>query len=175
MACLAHTLQPLPSLAWYGVRVRSNFEHVTAAALQSRGLEEFLPVTRARRRWSDRVKYIDQPLFPGYVFCRFDGSSRVPVLSSPGVVGIVGFGARLAPIPEEEIEAIRAMIDSSLPIYPHPFLREGQKIRLRRGPLAGAEGVIVEFKKQFRLVASVSLLQRSVSVEIDREWIAPIV
>jgi transcription antitermination factor NusG len=96
------------------------------------------------------------------------------VLGSPGVVNIVGFGSSLASIPEEEIEAVRAMVSSTLPVFPHPFLRAGQKIRLKDGPLTGAEGVVVEIKKQFRLVASVSLLQRSVSVEIDREWVSPI-
>jgi transcription antitermination factor NusG len=174
---VARLLKHLPALtdiAWYAVRVRSNFEQVTAAALRFKGIEEFLPVTRARRRWSDRIKYIDQPLFPGYVFCRFVPADRTPILGSPGVVNIVGFGSRLAPIPEEEIEAVRAMVNSTLPVFPHPFLQAGQKIRLNHGPLAGAEGIVVAVKKQFRLVASISLLQRSVSVEIDREWVSPI-
>jgi transcription antitermination factor NusG len=174
---VARFSKPLPTLtdiAWYAVRVRSNFEQVTATALRSRGVEEFLPVTRARRRWSDRTKYIDQPLFPGYVFCRFIPAYRTPVLDSPGVINIVGFGSRLAPIPEEEIQAVRAMVSSTLPVFPHPFLKAGQKIRLKYGPLAGADGIVVEVRKQFRLVASLSLLQRSVSVEIDREWIFPI-
>ena len=160
--------------AWYGVRVRSNFEHVTAASLGAMGFDQFLPLTRARRRWSDRVKYVDQPLFPGYVFCRFGASSRIQVLGAPGVVNVVAFGSRPAPIPDEEINTIRTMVNSSRPVCPYPLLRPGQKVRLRRGPLSGAEGVVVEDKKQFRLVASIPLLQRSVAVEIDREWISPI-
>ncbi len=157
---------------WYGVRVRSNFEQTVATALQAKGYEEFLPLIKQRRRWSDRSKLIDRPLFPGYVFCRFDPARRVPVLEAPGVVGLVTFGKQPASIQEEEIASVRAMLISSLSVQPYPFLRCGQKIRIARGPLTGVEGIIVELKKQFRLVASVTLLQRSVSVEIDRDWVA---
>lgn len=157
---------------WYAVRVRSNFEQITSTALRGKGYQEFLPTIKSRRRWSDRIKCIDQPLFPGYVFCRFDWRHRVPVLETPGVAGLIAFGKQIASIPEEEIESIRAMLASSLPVQPYPFLCSGQRIRIDRGPLAGAEGVVVEIKKEFRLVASITLLQRSVSVEIDREWIS---
>ena len=159
---------------WYGIRVRSKFEQVTLAALEARNVEAFLPLVRQRRRWSDRVKEISMPLFPGYVFCRLNLEWRLPVLDSPGVVNIVSFGNRPAPIPDEEIEAIRVMLRSSLPILPHPFLASGQKIRIEFGPLAGAEGVVVEVREQYRLVASVTLFQRSVSVELERDWIEPL-
>jgi transcription antitermination factor NusG len=156
---------------WYAIRVRSNFEQTVSASLAARGLEAYLPVIKVRRRWSDRIKSIDQPLFPGYVFCRFDAGHRLPVLEAPGVIGPIAFGKQLAAIPEEEIAAIQTMLQSSLPVQPYPFLQTGQKIRIARGPLAGVEGIVVEIKREFRLVASVTLLQRSVSVEIDREWI----
>jgi transcription antitermination factor NusG len=170
------TQQPAATntINWYGVRVRSKLEQITSAALAAKDYEVFLPRVRTRRGWSDRVKEIDAPLFPGYVFCRFRPAERVSVLDSPGVVSVVGFGNQPASIPDEEIEAVRAMLRSSLPIFPHPFLMSGQKIRIDRGPLAGAEGIIVEVKKQFRLVASVSVFQRSVSVELEREWVRPL-
>jgi len=157
---------------WYGVRVRSNFEQMASTALRAKGYEEFLPLIKVRRRWSDRTKCIDQPLFPGYVFCRFDAARRIPVLEAPGVVGVIAFGKQFASIPEEEIAAVKAMLLSSLLVQPYPFLQSGQKIRIVRGPLAGVEGVVVEIKKEFRLVASVTLLQRSISVEIERDWVS---
>ena len=148
---------------------------MASAMLDSRGYERFLPTFRSRRRWSDRVKELQVPLFPGYVFCRFDAARRTPILECAGVAGIVGFGNQLAPIPPEEIASIQAILQSSLPFEPYPFLGVGQKIRIDRGPLAGVEGVVVGVKNGFRLVASVTLLQRSVSVEIDREWAFPVV
>lgn len=163
-----------PGLPWYAVRVRSHCENMAAAMLDSRGYERFLPTYLSRRRWSDRTRQLQVPLFPGYVFCRFDAARRVPVLECAGVAGIVAFGSRPAPIPGEEIASIRAILESSLPFEPYPFLAPGQKIRLDRGPLAGVEGAVVELKSGFRLVASVTLLQRSVSVEIDREWACPL-
>ena len=120
------------------------------------------------------MKELQAPLFPGYVFCRFDAARRTPILECAGVAGIVGFGKQLAPIPAEEIASIQAILESSLPFQPYPFLAPGQKICIERGPLAGVEGVVVGVKNGFRLVASVTLLQRSVSVEIEREWARPL-
>jgi len=160
--------------SWFAVRVRSQFEQIVSSALRARDIEEFLPLVRVRRQWSDRVKEIDVPLFPGYVFCRFDPSRRVPVLACPGVVNVVSFDARPAPIPAEEIEWVRALVASSLGVQPHPFLSSGEAVRISHGPLAGVEGVVVEVKNRFRLVVSVSLLQRSVSVEIDRAWVSSV-
>jgi transcription antitermination factor NusG len=162
---------PLIVSPWYGIRVKSNFEQVTAAILRAKGYEEYVPLLRARRRWSDRVKEISTPLFPGYVFCRFDPSHRLPIIQTTGFVNIISFDGVPAPIPDEEIDTVRRMVESKIPVSPHPFLRSGQKIRINRGPLAGVEGMVVEVKKEFRIVASITLLQRSVSVEINREWI----
>jgi transcription antitermination factor NusG len=172
LVTVCHTSVP-GCLPWYAVHVHHQFEQIATAALRSRGYEEYVPLVRTRRRWSDRVREIQVPLFPGYVFCRLDPVHRVPVLECPGVVDVLAFGGRPAPIPDSEIAAVRIMVDSALPIFPHPFLKTGQTIRIVRGPLTGVEGIVVEVKKAFRLVASVSLLQRSVSVEIDREWVTP--
>jgi len=140
--------------------------------LAASGLEEFLPLYRSRRRWSDRVKEIDLPLFAGYVFCRFCPQERLRVLLIPGVTGIVGFGGRPAPVEEEEIAAIRRMTASGNRLEPWPYLKAGQRVRIERGPLRGLEGVLERGKDYWRVVVSVELLQRSVAVEIDRDAVA---
>src|SRR5436189_1987587 len=116
----------LETAAWYGVRVRSQAEQMAATALRAKGYEEFLPVIKSRRRWSDRVKYIDKPAFPGYVFCRFEVNKRAAVLQTPGVVNIVSFGSQPLPIPEVEIQAVRTMLQSSLSVQLYPFLTAGR-------------------------------------------------
>jgi transcription antitermination factor NusG len=161
-------------LPWYGVRTKSNHERLASAVLQSKGYEQYLPVYRGRRRWSDRIVESDRPLFPGYIFCRFDAQKRLPIVSTPGVVSVVGFGNEPAPISDTEIEAVRSVLHSGLGAEPCPFLSEGQRIRVRRGSLEGLEGILVKKKSDWRIVVSVAMLQRSVAVEIDREWITTI-
>ena len=159
---------------WFAVRVRSNNERVAAAHLRDRGYEEFSPCWKTERRWSDRTKEMDQFLFPGYVFCRLDPLDRLPVLTAPGVVDLVGFGKIPAPIPDQEIESILRMVQSGLFVMPWPFLELGHRVLIERGPLAGVEGILDEVKGKCRLVVSVQLLQRSVSAEVDRSWIRPL-
>ena len=166
---------PAQELLWYAIRVRSNFEQVVSAALRGKGYEEFLPAYRRRQRWSDRIKEIDAPLFPGYTFCRFDPNHRLPVLTTPGVVSIVGTSQYPLPVAEAELDAVRAILASHQLVGPWPFLREGEWVTVERGPLAGLEGVLVKFKTQYRLVVSISLLQRSISAEVDRDCVRPIV
>jgi transcription antitermination factor NusG len=137
-------------------------------------LEEFLPTYRRRSRWSDRTKWIERPLFPGYLFCRFDPQNWLPVLKTPGVVHAVGIGGKPLPVEESEIESLRTLVRSSVPLFPQAFLRVGQKVLIRNGPLAGVEGIIEHFAKNCRITVSISLLQRSVSAEIDAEWAAGI-
>jgi transcription antitermination factor NusG len=159
---------------WFAVRVRSNYERTAAVHLRERGYEEFSPSYKVERRWSDRKKTIEKFLFPGYVFSRLDPQNRLPVLTVPGVVGLVGFGKTPSPIPEHEIESIRAMVHSGLLVKPWPFLAVGQRVLIERGPLTGVEGILQDFKGKLRLVVSVVLLQRSVSAEVDRDWIRPV-
>jgi transcription antitermination factor NusG len=168
--------QPLLTLAlpWFAIRTRSNFEKTTSAVLASKGYEQYLPLYRLKRRWSDRVVETHVPLFPGYVFCRFDQKVRVPILSAPGVVAIIGFGTEPAPIPDEEIEAIQTVLNSGLAAEPCPFLREGQRVRIKCGSMAGLEGILTKKKNDLRMVISVTMLQRSVAVEIDSASIATI-
>ena len=163
-----------PAERWYAVYTRSNCEFKVAKHLSTRGLEEFLPVYKCRRHWSDRTRELDLPLFAGYVFCRFDAHHGLPVVSAPGVVRIVGSGRMPVPIADSEIAAIRAICASGVHAQPWPFLEVGRRVALVNGPLAGVEGIVVELKNEFRLVVSIPLLQRSVAAEIEREWIQPL-
>ena len=143
--------------------------------LRNNGFEECLPLYSARRKWADRFKTVEMPLFPGYVFCKFDRSTLVPILNTPGVIGIVRAGRTLLPVEEREIANLQALTNCGLKSEPWPYLAVGQRVRIEAGPLFGLEGLLVEVRKSPRLLLSVALLQRSVLVEIDREWVMPCV
>lgn len=160
----------VPVQPWFGLRVRSRSEQMCAAALENKGYKPFLPVYKVSRHWTDRVKQMELPLFPGYVFCRFDPQRRLPILVTPGVVSVVGIGKVPAAIDEAEISAIVAVINAGLPAQPWPFTREGDKVAIRQGPLRGMEGIVTKCKQKDRLLLSVTMLQRSMSVEIEPGW-----
>ena len=160
--------------SWFALRVKSNREKLVALALECKGYEQFLPLYRIQRRWSDRLKDVELPLFAGYVFCRLDPTLRLPVLTIPGVVSLVGTTQKPLPVADEEIAALQVIAGAGIPAEPWPFLRTGQRVRIERGALRDLEGLLVEVKNQFRLVVSVNLLQRSVSVEVDRDSIQPL-
>jgi transcription antitermination factor NusG len=159
---------------WYALRVRSNFEKVVQSALRNHGLDEFLPLYETVSRWSDRTKRVDWPLFPGYVFGRFDAANRLPVLMMPGVVRILGSSAGPIPVDHEELQAVRRSIESGLPLMPWPYLAVGDRVVVEDGALAGLEGVLVRLKNRLRIVVSVNLLQRSVAAEINRSRVRPV-
>jgi transcription antitermination factor NusG len=160
--------------SWYALRVRSRHENTVALHLQARGYESFLPVYKSERRWSDRFKEIELPLFPGYVFCQFNPLNRLPILSVPGIVHVVGVGRTPVAVDETEIAALQAAVKSGLPRQPWPFLEIGRKVRIERGPLCGVEGILLSFRGHQRLVLSVTLLQRSVAVQVDAAWVQPL-
>lgn len=162
------------SIDWFALRTKPRAEKVVAEALHAKGYEEFLPLHHERRRWSDRVASVEVPLFPGYVFCRFDARERLPILKTPGVLVIVGAGRQPEPVDEAEIASLQAVVGSRLPVNPWPYLYAGQKVRIVGGPLAGAEGILLSAKSRQRLVVSVTLLQRAVSVELPEHAIWPI-
>lgn len=167
--------QPLPQVVpCYALQVRARWEKAVALSLEQKGYDQFLPLYLSRNRWSDRGKDVALPLFPGYVFCRFDVSRRLPILTTPGVIFVVGVSKTPAPVEESELAAIAALVSSGLPAAPWPFLKVGQKVRVDRGALAGIEGILVAVKKNYRVVLSVSLLQRSVAVSIERDWLSPV-
>ncbi len=159
---------------WFALRVKSRSEKTVALTAQSKGFEEFLPLYQSRRRWSDRIKSLELPLFPGYVFCRLNPQHRMPLLTIPGVLHFVGIGRTPIPIEDAEIGALQTAVHSGLLTEPWPYLEVGQRVRLEEGPLAGLEGVLVGTSKQQRLLVSVTLLKRSVAVAIERHWATPL-
>jgi transcription antitermination factor NusG len=159
-------------LSWFAVSTRPRWEKLVSEALEGKGFEAFLPVCASRRRWSDRIKELEVPLFSGYLFCRMSlQERRLPVLTTPGVRQIVGIGRTPVPVPEGEIDAIRAIVASGLAAQPWPFVKVGDRVRIKCGSLEGVEGILAASKKHHRLVVSVELLQRSVAVDIDQAWV----
>ena len=152
-------------------RSQSNSEQLAATALEGQGYSSFLPLYKATRRWSDRVKHVDVPLFPGYVFCRFDPQRRLPILMTPGVASVVGIGKVPAPIEDEEIDIIQAVVAAGLPAQPWPFTREGDRVEITAGPLRGMEAIVGKSGDNQRLILSVTMLQRSVLVKVDPSWV----
>lgn len=159
--------------AWFALAVTPRKEKVTARTLRMMGYEDFLPLYSVKRRWSDRIKTVEFPLFPGYVFSRFDPKMRLPILKISTVMNVVGLGNRPEPVDQSEILALQTVCQSGLQAVPCPYLTVGAKVLINEGPLTGLEGILVQ-AGQSRLVLSVSLLQRSVAVEIDRAWVSPL-
>ena len=159
---------------WFALHVRSNHERLVQVSLQTKGYSQFLPLYHERNRRSAPIERVELPLFPGYVFARFLVHRRLPILTIPGVVRIVGFGRNPEPIVESELDAIRHVVDAGVPVVPWPYLQIGDSVRIERGPLIGIEGSLVQTRGKWRLIMSVELLQRSVGVEIDRGWVRPV-
>jgi transcription antitermination factor NusG len=157
-------------LPWYALQVQPKREQIVHRALEQKGYESFCPVYLLSRRWSDRMKQIKRPLFPGYIFCRFDPNYRLPVLTTHGVVQIVGHGKRPVPIAEEEIASLKTILKSALSCMPWPSLAPGNQVVMESGPLRGVQGVLLECRHSDRLVVSVELLNRAVAVNIQTEW-----
>lgn len=168
--------EPAPALVqpeWYVVRVMSNRERVVAGFLTGRGIQACVPLCAPEAERPARRK--ERVLFPGYVFCSFDATRLLPVVSVPGVVGVVCSGRKPAPVAPNEMLALRRLMESGFPSRPHPYLSVGERVRVRFGPMAGAEGVLVRDGGRDRIVISVSLLMRSVMVELERALVEPIV
>ncbi len=160
---------------WFALRTRSNFEKIAACSLRYKGYEPYLPFYSERRRWSDRSVKIESPLFPGFLFCRFDIEQRLPILTTPGIVSVVGVGRQPIPVEEHEIASIEALVKSGLTLQRCPYMQEGQRVYIERGPLSGLQGTFVQTKgHECRIIVSVTMLQRSVSAEIDREWVTTV-
>ena len=157
---------------WFALQVRMRHEALVTAHLDGKGYEWFLPLYKSRKRWSDRVKETELPLFPGYLFCRFDPQNRLPILKTPGVTQIVGYNHTPVAVDESEIEAIRALVASGVPNFPCAYVELGSRVKIESGALRGMEGILTELKGKRRLVLSVTLLQRSVAVEIDSDAVS---
>lgn len=154
---------------WYAIRTRSRHEKVVANELGQRDIRVFLPLVNSVRRWSDRRTEIELPLFPGYAFVRiaYFSGERVRVLQATGVAGFVGPNPSGVSIPDEQIEAIRTLLIRKVAVTEHPFLKVGQRIRVRSGALSGVEGILVAMNGSRNLVISVEPIQRALSVNLD--------
>jgi transcription antitermination factor NusG len=164
----------LSSDRWYALYVRSRHEKVVENSLRGKGYSVFSPSYITKRKRVDRIAEIEVALFPGYVFCQFDPNKRLPILMTPGVVGVVGRGNRPDPVDNNEIASIRTVALAGRSVQPWPFLKVGQRIRLQSGPLTGAEGIFLRIQDEYHLIVSVSLLQRAVSVVIENEAVLPL-
>lgn len=160
---------------WFAVQVRTRWEASTAVLLDGKGFDVFLPTYGTSKGWGGpNKKERTAPLFPGYVFCRFDACNRLPILITPGVIAVVGRGKVPLPVDDNEISAIQAIVASGFRPEPWPFLEVGQRVRIDAEPLRGLEGILLSFKGGSRIVLSVSLLRRSVALEIDRSFVTPV-
>jgi transcription antitermination factor NusG len=171
---VGRTEKLLPVHHWYAVSVRPRHENVVTRHLEHQGLNYFLPVYRSVRRWKDRRKELDMALFPGYVFVNLDLRDRLGVLRAPGVVQFVTFQGQPAAVPDCDIRALESSVSAGLRPQPHPYLRQGKKVRVKSGPLVDAEGSLVRRKEGFRLVLSSELLMRSVMLEVDEADVEPL-
>ncbi len=159
---------------WYALRTRSRHEKQVRAQVDRQGIEVFLPLIGRRSRWKDRTVQVQLPLFPGYCFAYFTWKDRLRVLTAPGVVEVLGVGGHGVPIAESEIEGVRRLVTSTLPVDPYPFLEPGMLVEVRRGPLQGLRGFLVRKAPKARLVIAVSLICQGASVEIDADDVTPV-
>jgi transcription antitermination factor NusG len=159
--------------SWYAAYTRANHEKRVANQLRERFVDYFLPAYECERRWKDRRVKLQTPLFPGYVFVRIALRDRLRVLQTPGIVHLVGFGGHPAPLPQEDIQAIQNCLSHGLQVEPHPYLRVGHRVQVKRGPLQGLEGIIVRRKNRSRFILSFDLLQRAVAIEMNAMDLQP--
>jgi transcription antitermination factor NusG len=152
---------------WYAVWTRSRHERTVHDQLADRGIAAFLPTVARWSRWKDRRKRVEWPLFPGYCFARFSSDHRLAVLTCSGVVSIVSFDGVPAPVPPEQIDGIRRLVESTLPFDPCPLLKTGARVEVVHGPLKGVVGRLTRKGSQARLVLAVDLIGRGASVEVD--------
>lgn len=157
---------------WYAIQVRSRYEHTVGRLLAEKSYEQFVPVYTCRRRWADRIKELELPLFANYLFCRVTPAASGPIVTTPGVIRIVSAGNQPLPVDDHEIAALRKIVESGLRTEPWPFLHVGRTVQIESGPLCGLRGVLCRIRSADRLVVSVALLRRSVSVELDRAMVS---
>jgi transcriptional antiterminator NusG len=172
---LAERQRPESALdaAWFALWTRSRHEQVVRDQLLRKDVEVFLPMVTRWSRWKDRRKQVDFPLFPGYCFARFNPRRRMPVLACSGVASILSTAGEPSPVPDYEIESIRQLVDSELAYDPCPFIREGMMVEVMHGPLRGVVGRLRRKDARARLVLSVDLIGRAVSVEVDAADVRP--
>lgn len=152
---------------WYALFVRYQHEKFVALGLSNKNIETYLPLCNSTRQWQDREKQLWLPLFPSYVFVRENMDRQLQIISTPGVIHIVRFGGRPAVVSQSHIDAVRKILESHCAVEPHPYLRSGDRVRVKAGPLTGLEGILTRKKNRAQLVISIEMLGRSASVEIE--------
>ena len=152
---------------WYALYTCARHEKQVAKQIENRRVACYLPLYRSVRRWKDRRKELELALFPGYVFVHMSLSNKLRVLEVPGVVRFVSFNGQPAALPADDIESLQTRLCAESRVEPHPYLRAGRKVRVRSGPFQGFEGVILRRKDRCRLIFSIDLIQRSLSIEVD--------
>ena len=165
--------EPKVTFPWFALQVKFRHEKIVSHALRGKGYTEYLPLYRRRHHSGGRFQDVDLPLFPTYVFCRFDPLHRLPILSTPGVFSIVGTSREPLAVDEEELGSVQRLLASGLHAEPWPFLEVGDDVYVEEGSLRGTHGILQRIKNEYRLVISITLLQRSVAVEIDRACVRP--
>ena len=153
--------------AWYAIYTIVRHEKSVNAALSDKQIDTFLPIKKVVSRWKDRKKEIDTPLFPGYLFVNSSLENRLKILNIRGVIRILGVSGHPIPVPHEQIESIKRLLEINLQFDPYPYFTEGEEVVVVRGPLEGMSGKIIERKGVCRLILAVDLIKRSISVEVD--------
>ncbi len=156
-----------PPSRWYAAYTCARHEKQVSRQLRDRDIDYFLPLYPSVRRWKDRRKEVEFPLFPGYIFVHIGEIERLRVLQVPGVAHLISFNGRPAPLDDNEIEALRNGIANGICPEPHPYLKAGRRVRVKYGPLAGVEGFLVRRKDKFRVVISIDLIMRSIAAEVQ--------
>jgi transcription antitermination factor NusG len=159
---------------WYATYTCANHEKKVCQQLEQRDVESFLPLYETVRRWRDRRIRLQLPLFPGYVFVRLAATDRLRVLEVAGVVRIVGFNGQLAALPSDEIDGLKRGLVHGVRAEPYPFLTVGRRVRVKSGPFAGRQGILLRRKGNLRLVLSVDVIMRSLVIDIDASEVEPI-
>src|SRR5262245_55142542 len=163
------------AIPWFALQTKPRNEKQVERLLTHKGYECCLPMYRQKRQWSDRVIEVELPLFPMYIFCRFNSSAIGKAISTPGVTRIVGFGGRPAEVRVEEVKALQLLGQSNLLREPWAYIPDGTLIQVETGPLTGAHGIICGGSDKRRLVVSITLLQRSVAIQLDENTIITVI
>jgi len=161
-------------MLWYAAYTCAHHEKCVAEQLSARSVEHFLPLYASVRRWKDRRVTLQMPLFPGYVFVRLDLCDRLRVLQIPSVARLVSFNGAPTALPEAEIEALKAGLERGVQAAPHPYLKIGKRVRITAGPLEGLEGILVHRRGNHRLIVSLDLIQSSIAVHTEADWLEPL-
>jgi transcription antitermination factor NusG len=164
---------PASGPEWFAVYTRNRHEKLVNRGLEALGFETYLPLVRRLRRWSDRNKPVELPLFPGYVFVRCTETERSRAFGARGIVRFVTAEGRAVPVPPAEIDAIREVLRSDVPFEPHPKLTSGQPVRVTAGPFRGYTGKLVRRGRRFRLLLAVSAIGQGISIEVDAADVEP--